>query len=546
MPDLRTAEQTRARKLAIAIVLALGGLQCKAMSGSGTQAGAASRQAERIDLETDVVGAHESGSDELSQCFEFHTKAGVTYTVTFMVTNDTGNDAYQYVVYGVKSASGITLLPASNRPSLTTETRVFSATKTELAQLCATAGGKSRLYQYKFRIDPDRWHELAQDPETHEPNNSGPTAASIDVGTVVESALEDDGYDTKDCYAIMLERDVDYTLDFMVTNDIGTDAYGHVYLEAKSRDGHTLLQQQHLEGHLRAYYDMKAAADGEVELCITAGSGTRLYSYQFRVDPDRDHGLVQDSATYEPNNSAATAALVQTGTVIDSALEGNISDARDCFAFDLDAGVTYTISMRVTNDTGTDAYSSVSFGVDSLEGGTLLQTQRLAGIGAAYFEFTSPKTGQSVLCLDAGSQTRLYQYQLRIDPDRLHGLMQDASTFEPNNSPSTAFGVELGVTTNSELSSEDDDSVDCFAFDLEAKTYTLELMVTNDTGSDAFRYLSYSIVSASGTTLVQSSQLAGKSSAKPSFSLKKAEGATMCLKGSQGRLYAYEFTLNPA
>ena len=241
----------------------------------------------------------------------------------------------------------------------------------------------------------------------------------------------------------------------------------------------------------------------------------KYYKYSFNILPSTENGLVQDSVTFEPNNTPSTAYVgPELQTKFTSEITSDLSDKVDYISVNLVKDQTYTLEFE--NDATSYAYLNIYI-IDSNDNVVdSINSQSIGDITSK--SFTATLTGKFLVKVrpySSGYDDKYFKYSFKILPSTENGLVQDSVTFEPNNTPSTAYvGPELQTKFTSEITSDLSDKVDYISVNLvKDQTYTLEF--ENDATS--YANLSIHITDSNDYLVDRISNLGSGSSASTSF-----------------------------
>ncbi len=382
-----------------------------------------------------------------------------------------------------------------------------------------------------------------------EPNETPSTACRAPLGSEVTSRLTSAASDAVDCYAFPVEAGVTYSL---VMNRVsGPTAYGtsdNLFYEVTTDSGIVLLESSNIGSNAAMYHEMVVDTSEVATLCVSAGSPTTQYEYAFRIDEDWRHALEQDDATFEPNNTVSTAYPLTLGEEWTSRITALQADFVDCYRFDVEAGITYSLVMdRVSGPTAYGTSDNLFYEVTTDSGIMLLESSNIGSDAAVYHEMAVDTSEVATLCIEGGAHDAQYDYTLRIDEDWAHGLVQDDVTYEPNNTVATAYPVSLGTDWSSRFTTSEADYVDCYRFGVAAgTTYTLTVEeVSGPTAYGTSDNLFYELTTESGVLLVPEDNIGNNSANTEEFVADVTELATLCLRGgATGTQYDYAFRID--
>ncbi|MEY4509485.1 MAG: hypothetical protein RLZZ450_1607 [Pseudomonadota bacterium] len=291
-------------------------------------------------------------------------------------------------------------------------------------------------------------------PDTlYEPNERPQQACAVPLAKWVESEFSSTT-DVADYYKIDVQKGVTYTLELVRQGNL----YRAVTMPVGEQTA-TLIGNGQFFGGGTSHEEFTPSLGGSVLVSFTGGS-----KYKFSVYPSTAGGLTHDALTYEPNNSASTAAPVCVGVPVQAEFTPPEDDV-DNYTFQLEKGLTYTLKITRRGDLLSTLITKV--GGETL---TWIATQKFYGGGTSYQEIVPTTSGPALLTLSGAG------YEFVIQPSTASGLLHDAVTFEPNDSASTYAPIELNQLYTSEFSSADDLS-DLFGVLVEAGA-TYELNVT--------------------------------------------------------------------
>ncbi len=167
-------------------------------------------------------------------------------------------------------------------------------------------------------------------------NSSDINAQPLEVGTVYNLTITQDEEQTK-YYSLPVTVGATYSID--VINDISSSNMISVQLMATGFEREVLGRSRMIS------FDYDANNDGEL-LIKVEGSSRAFFRYQLMPRPSVADGLVQDDASYEPNNSRYAAYPIINGAQYSSTLDQN--DDFDWYALEVVSGDE--ISLMVSNN----------------------------------------------------------------------------------------------------------------------------------------------------------------------------------------------------
>ena len=167
-------------------------------------------------------------------------------------------------------------------------------------------------------------------------------AEPVEVGTAYNLTITQDEARTK-YYALPVTAGATYSID--VINDASSSNMISVQLLATGFEREVLGRQRMVS------FDYEANETGELLIKIE-GSSRAFFRYLLTVHPSVDDGLVQDDASYEPNNSRYAAYPIVNGAEYASTLDQN--DDVDWYALNVVRGDSVTLVL--TNDVASTSF----------------------------------------------------------------------------------------------------------------------------------------------------------------------------------------------
>ena len=274
-----------------------------------------------------------------------------------------------------------------------------------------------------------------------EPNDIIGQACPIPLKTLIQSTLGT--ADSEDYYSFPAAAGDRFAVNFWNT----TPASNGVYVAASLiTSGQTvpLLSDNGVGPNGVSYFELPATMAGTMILRIHQPSAI---TYKFSVVSCADPG--QDPVTFEPNNTACSAAPLTLGTNIETQL-GPPEDTADYFDIPVtkDHWNAFTFTIAASNP---GIYLSAVLNPQTGQPTTFLP-QVGYGAGTTFKEFQASSTGTVVFDFQ---QAGVSIYDFVVYPSTADGLVHDAK-YEPNNTPHTAAPLALGQQVSSDLNTSTD------------------------------------------------------------------------------------------
>lgn len=338
-------------------------------------------------------------------------------------------------------------------------------------------------------------------------------ALPLALQSLITDTIQPSDPGTSDLYRVQVDSDKTYSIDLFIESS-ATSLPG--YIRVFNKDGTQLLPSTLASTLLTSYFEFSTGSNTEVfvEVSIEYPSSVH-FQYQLAVYPSTDNGLLQDAVSFEPNNTISTAHPIALQQTINNALAAGTLDHRDIYVADVLQGQTYTVMTTFTNGTSTGAGTDLQLTVSDDLGALLVNEQSIAYAQTTYNEITPLQTGKLYIALYSPrvAQDRYYGYQVSILPAADNGLIQDDQSYEPNNSASTAYPIELETLYTTNLQNGTEDHMDFYAVDVTTgETYSV--MLANDTGvrTGAYNFVYLTIKESDGTVLLDESGINNSSS----------------------------------
>jgi len=315
-----------------------------------------------------------------------------------------------------------------------------------------------------------------------EPNDVIGQACPISLKTMVESTLGTG--DTDDYYSFAVQAGQRFAVNFWNT----TPASNTVYVAATLVTAGQMVPSLNDSGvgaNSAFYFELPATMAGTMVLRIHQSAAI---TYKLSVVSCADPG--QDPVTFEPNNTACSAAPLTLGTNIETQLAPP-EDIDDYFTIPVTKSSWYAFTFGIAAS-NPRLYLSADL---NPEGGkqTAILPQAGYEAGTSFKEFQAPSTGAVVFDF---KQTGSTIYDFVVYPSTADGLVHDAK-YEPNNTPHTAAPLPLGQQVSSDMNAATD-AVDNFQVNVQGGVP----YVATFSNTAAAGWINFSIYTLEGVALV--------------------------------------------
>lgn len=182
----------------------------------------------------------------------------------------------------------------------------------------------------------------ACNPSEESENSGGINAQEIEAGKSYNLTITEHAETTK-YYSLPVAGGSAYSIDMM--NDLASSNTISVQLMADGFEREVLS-----EGRMISF-DYAPSQTGELLIKVT-GSSRAFFRYHLTAHPSVDDGLVQDDASYEPNNSRYAAYPIVNGAQYHSTID--MGDDFDWYALDVVNGDS--ITLWASNDIASTSF----------------------------------------------------------------------------------------------------------------------------------------------------------------------------------------------
>lgn len=248
-----------------------------------------------------------------------------------------------------------------------------------------------------------------------------------------------------------------YSLD--LNYGVGYDTWhSELYIRVESEDGAIVLGPKYVFAQRAKYFEFSPATSTVVIVVYPLSQRLNDLSslndyigYTLMAYPSTKNGLIRDDKL-EPNNTPSTAAPLILQSRQSGELEGT-EDHADYYSVETVGDEIYTAELTFNEGTATGANTELRVRIDSGDDAVVLPEQKVSWHQTGYFELAAKNNSPLIVKIFPGevAEYRRFQYTLTFLPAAGNGLVQDVATYEPNNSPTTAYPIALGQVINSEL-----------------------------------------------------------------------------------------------
>lgn len=180
----------------------------------------------------------------------------------------------------------------------------------------------------------DRCTTVAHDEESLEPNNTRCEAVKLETQSTswTRSAVTES--DPKDIYAFYAKAGEPYTIELYESSKPSGSNY-RLYVTVSDEQGADLVPRKIVNYQYSVRYEVTPLITGWVFIQFEARAPSS-HIYKVRALPSTDNGLQHDTESFEPNNTASTAALMPRNSSANSGITAE--DNVDYFAIPVSAG----------------------------------------------------------------------------------------------------------------------------------------------------------------------------------------------------------------
>jgi hypothetical protein len=310
----------------------------------------------------------------------------------------------------------------------------------------------------------------------YERNDSASEACQINLDTAIRAEIAP-MTDTDDYFVFHVEAGVTYTLTLATLACLGGTSYslGIEVTALGSQQPIGLVDAAQYYGRL-GFYEFTPSSTGDAQLFLKGAS-----SCPYVFDIVSPQSLERDELTFEPNNTPSTAAPLAASPAV--AADVSVpEDPVDYYTFPVVAGTTYSLTVSSLDCVGGTSYS-LDIELSSLGSGqpvAQLDTSQYFG-RYTFYEFTPQSTGDASLRISALASCA-YQFDI-VDSAT---LMHADTTYEPNNTPSTAFVLAANPSITADVVLPED-PLDHYTFPVVAgTTYTLTVSTLTCVGGTSY------------------------------------------------------------
>ncbi len=210
-----------------------------------------------------------------------------------------------------------------------------------------------------------------------------------------------------------------------------------------------------------------------------------FYEYEIELLSSNQNGLARDKDTFEPNDSLNIAMPSNLNTIYSSVMETGSRDQCDIYKYNLSEGLDYTLSTTNLVGSGSSTTGGLQFSITDQASNPVIQKFDLNQYQGQHSEFSVDKTGDYFLtiCSPRGTiyQNSYFKYLASIWeprhvwPDRFTG-----SDYEPNDSTSLAYEIDVSEKISSFLELGPEDHIDSYMVKLyPGNRYSFDVIALN-------------------------------------------------------------------
>ncbi len=345
----------------------------------------------------------------------------VSLRITLIDGPTAGRNAYLQVAIQTSDGEEIAF-PAVNQDNSQLRDIALSAGESVSLELSSFGIFQSEFYRYSIELLPTLENALHQDPVSYEPNNTLSIAHPLKIGQAVTSELMLGSTDQYDIYSIDASAGGIYTISLINRQGSGSSTSGGLRLDVLDETGAPLVQQVDFQQYEGEHFMVTPERDGKMFIRISSPIGTifqnNYFQYQLSVWPSVSSVGV-DSITNEPNDSPALAIPVALEETVNSDLQRGPTDFVDCYAAELTAGKSYTLTVSALDGPNRSNEANLRLKVLSRDGNSvLLPEQRIAHQQTQTFTLQSLVDSSAIIQLyykkTLGHELNYHQYRFTV------------------------------------------------------------------------------------------------------------------------------------
>lgn len=349
-------------------------------------------------------------SDQVDK-FVFHAEAAVTYTLILSTLKCKGTsslDAMQVTVTSLGATGSATQLGTisyfGQQDSLTVP--ASNTTSDEVITFSANVS-----CEYDFRLVPSTAQGLSHDAD-HEPNGTPSTAEPIGVNQRVWSRLSSPS-DARDYFVLAVQPNLTYSISVSTVGCSGVSSLDSLTVQGQSVSTGDPVTNLNLTAYLGGVFNAEfiTRTAGQELLMFTAPYSCE---YQFYVIPSTVCGLGHDEVSFEPNDTASTAAPIVLGQTVRAEVQAQ--DATDYYSFPVEPNAQYILTLSAASCHGRSSLDGLTAALWSGRTMEVAKESKLFYFGHSNdtLAFTSGSASQQLLGITSG-QTCGYEFNIRKD-----------------------------------------------------------------------------------------------------------------------------------
>jgi len=309
--------------------------------------------------------------------------------------------------------------------------------------------------------------------------------------------------------------DVNQTISLRVTNSFGPVAGKLSNLQTDiTTSGGRVIESDSVKSGDTVWEDIQLNV-GETLFIALSAFGTfrdEYYEYSLEIYPSQDNGLFIDDDTFEPNDTKNISTNVLLNTTYRSELMAGSIDQKDIYKFSLLAGKTYSLVSTIHQGPSSATIGGIQFSLTDDNDNPVFAAFDMVQNQNKADEFTPNITGTYYLKINSplGSiyAHSFYSYSTAIWESRIDWQNPyEGEDFEPNETESIAFEMDINQIIESQLARGADDQIDMYKLLMyPSNKYQISITATDGPNRSSLSDIRFKITSKNGEIVLAPEQ----------------------------------------